>query len=307
MILAGDFNAPGINWSNLESSIYLSSPSEKLLEMVDEHDRKQLVKSPTRRHGNTHNILDLVFSNNAGIVSGIEVVPGVSDHDMILFSVKTLCRKKKNVKRKVYIKKKANCSRIKEMLNEFAESFMGNLNELSVDVVWDTFERNIHSLMDACMPHKTTSSRHNLPWFNRSLRRESRAKQRLYNKAKRSQNPHHWSEFCDARKRLHKNLKSAREKYVSDYLGETIKVNPKRFRSFIKHLKKDDPGVADFKVDGQIISDSEMKSDLLNKQLSNVYTKEDLDSLPAVGHSPKPTIGSLIVTLPGVIKQLASL
>ena len=47
-----------------------------------------------------------------------------------------------------------------------------------------------------------------------------------------------------------------------------------------------------------------MKLDLLNKQFSNVYNEEDLDSIPAVGHSPKPTIGSLIVTLPGVIKEV---
>ena len=155
--------------------------------------------------------------------------------------------------------------------------------------------------MDASIPHKMTSSRYNLPWFNRSLRRQSRAKQRLYNKAKRSQTPQHWSEFRDARKRLHKNLKSAREKYVFDYLGESIKENPKRFWSFVKHLKKDDPGVADFKVNGQIISDSVVKLDLLNKQFSNVYTKEDLASIPAVGHSPKPTIRSLIVHLcPGL-------
>ena len=307
VILAGDFNAPDINWPNLDSSTYLTSPSERLLEMIDEHDLKQLVESPTRRQGNTQNTLDLVFTNNAGIVSGTEVVPGISDHDMVLFSVKTSCRKKKNVKRKVYIKRKANCSRIKEMLNEFADSFMENLKELSVDEMWDTFECSIRSIMDACIPHKMTSSRYNLPWFNRSLRRQSRAKQRLYNKAKRSQNPQHWSEFRDARKRLHKNLKSAREKYVSDYLGESIKENPKRFWSFVKHLKKDDPGVADFKVDGQIMRDRVMKSDLLNKQFSNVYSKEDLASIPAVGHSPKPTIGSLIVTLPGVIKQLTSL
>ena len=77
--------------------------------------------------------------------------------------------------------------------------------------------------------------------------------------------------------------------------------------AFGRLSKKDDPGVADFKVDGQIISDSETKSDLLNKQYSNVYTKEDLASIPAVGHSPKPTIGYLVVTLPGVIKQLTSL
>ena len=194
------------------------------------------------------------------------------------------------------------------MLIEFADSFVENLREFSVKEMSDTFERSIHSIMDARIPHKMTSSRYNLSWFNLSLRKQSRAKKRVYNKAKLSQNHQHWSEFRDARKRLHKNLKSARQNYVSDYLGESLKDNPKPFWSFIKHLKKDDPGVADFKVDGQIISDSERKSDLLNKQFSNVYTKEDLASVPAVGHSPKPTIGSLIiVTLPGVIKQLTSL
>ena len=50
-----------------------------------------------------------------------------------------------------------------------------------------------------------------------------------------------------------------------------------------------------------------MKSDLLNKKFSDVYTKENLTSMPAVGDSPKPTLGSLVVTLPGVIKQLTSL
>ena len=66
VILAGDFNAPEIKWPN-----YLTSPPERLLEMINEHDLKQLVKSPTRRQGNTQNSLDLVFTNNVGIVSGI--------------------------------------------------------------------------------------------------------------------------------------------------------------------------------------------------------------------------------------------
>ena len=46
------------------------------------------------------------------------------------------------------------------MLNEFADSFMEHLNELSVDAMWDTSERNIHRIMGACIPHKITNSRH---------------------------------------------------------------------------------------------------------------------------------------------------
>ena len=107
-------------------------------------------------------------------MSGIEVVPGTSDHDMVLFSVKISCRKMKNVKRNVYIKRKANRSRIKEILYGFF--FTANSKELSVDEMWDTFERSIRSTMNARVPHKMTRLRYNLPWFNRSLRRQSRAK-----------------------------------------------------------------------------------------------------------------------------------
>ena len=136
--------------------------------------------------------------------------------------------------------------------------------------------------MNTYIPNKMSSSRHNLPWFNRSLRRQTRTKQRLYNKAKKSGNPVHWNEFRAARKRLQKTLKSTREKYISDFLGNAIGENPKRFWSYIKQLKNDDPGVPDFKVDGRIISDRKLKSELLSEQFSSVFTDENLTFLPSV-------------------------
>ncbi|KAL9980554.1 hypothetical protein ACROYT_G009156 [Oculina patagonica] len=41
--------------------------------------------------------------------------------------------------------------------------------------------------------------------------------------------------------------------------------------------------------------------------LRRVFTNEDPTTIPAVGTEPKPAIGPLIVTIPGVIKQLQSL
>ena len=161
--------------------------------------------------------------------------------------------------------------------------------------------------MDTCIPHKMTSSRYNFPWFDRSLRRQTRAKQRLYNKAKKSRNPAHWSEYRAARKRTQKNLKSAREVYISDFLGDAIEENPKCFWSYIKQLKNDDPGVADFNIDNRIISDGKAKSELLSEQFSSVFTVEDLTDIPVAGRDPKPGISGLTVTIPGVIKQLQSL
>ena len=54
---------------------------------------------------------------------------------------------------------------------------------------------------------------------------QSRAKQRLYNKVKKTGSDDHWNKFFAARKRVHRNLKSARE----EHLGNAIKENPKAF------------------------------------------------------------------------------
>ena len=308
VILTGDFNAPDVNWDNPLDQDDLTTASKRLLEVLDDNDLIQFVKEPTRRQGTTQNILDLVLSNNKDIIGGVKVIDGISDHDIVLFTVKTSCQRKRNVKRKVYIKKKVDSARIKQELQTLitTQHQEPNPSDVSVDKMWADFEGNIRRIMDTCIPHKMSSSRYNLPWFNLLLRRKTRIKQRLY-EAKKSGNPAHWNELRTARKRLQKDLKSTRETYISDFLGTAIEENPKRFWSYIKQLKNEDPGVADFKVDGRIISDGNLKSELLSKQFSSVFTDENPNNIPPVGLDPKPSIGTIIITIPGVIKQLQSL
>ena len=156
---------------------------------------------------------------------------------MVLFEVNLSCKKRKPFKRKIYIKKRADSSRNQKELQDLAHETMKSKTtstDKPVDEKCDEFERNIHRIMDTCIPHKTTSSRYNVPWFNRSLRRQTRTKQRLYNKAKKSGKSTHWNEFRATRKRLQKNLKWTRENYISDYLGDAIEENPKQFWTYIK-------------------------------------------------------------------------
>ena len=114
------------------------------------------------------------------------------------------------------------------------------------------------------------------PWFNHSLKRQARRKQRLYNKAKTSGKQNDWKTFRVARKLMHKRLKEARKVYISDYLREAIEENPKRFWSYIKQLNKEELGIADFEINGSIISDNKSKADMLNNQFLSVFTQEDL-------------------------------
>lgn len=106
---------------------------------------------------------------------------------------------------------------------------------------------------------------------------------------------------------MHQSLNTARDSYVSNFLGEAIEENPKRFWSYVKQLRQEDPGVADLEIEGKIFSDGETKAEILNKQFSSVFTNES-DSVPqSVGNEPKSRISPLIITITGVTKQLTSL
>ena len=197
VIVAGDFNAPNISGDNLEASANLSSSSssKKLIELTQEYNLMQLVKEPTRRQGNSSSTLDLVLSNRPDIICNVSVEPGISDHDLVLFTLKLSCHKKRHVKRKVYIRKGSDDERTKLELKTLSAKLNTQYNKNSVEAEWNDFENSVRNILDSCIPHKMTSSRYNLLWFNRSLRRKSRAKQRLYNKAKKTGSVHHWNKF----------------------------------------------------------------------------------------------------------------
>jgi len=146
IIVSGDFNAPDIGW---DSEYTNQSPaSDGLLEIIDDHDMSQHVKEPTRRDRNTQNILDLILSNNSNIIENVSVVPGISDHDIVLFIVNTFCRRRKNAKRKIDIRKKADATRIKEELTNL--SFHTDSRGFhSIDDEGSCLEDNIHRIIPA--------------------------------------------------------------------------------------------------------------------------------------------------------------
>ena len=86
--LAGDFNAPNINWDLLDinpGSNY-SNVQINLIDITQEHDLSQLVKQPTCQN----NILDLFLTNYPQHIKKIDILPGFSDHDIV--SIQIMCK-----------------------------------------------------------------------------------------------------------------------------------------------------------------------------------------------------------------------
>ena len=135
--MPGDFNTPDLKWNHLETS-NCSSNSERLLEIIDGHGLTQLVKEPTR----DDNIPDLVLTNNVNIINNVRVIQGISDHDMVLFEVNLACRREKPIRRKIYVRKRADTTRIKREMRDFANDFKEIKNE-SVDAKWIMFQQRL--------------------------------------------------------------------------------------------------------------------------------------------------------------------
>ncbi|KAI8493297.1 hypothetical protein Bbelb_293010 [Branchiostoma belcheri] len=194
--------------------------------------------------------------NNPNIIEKTTVVPGISDHDMVLVDVNLALKQNRKPKRKVYIRTKADEPAIKKDLTDYATNFHKRTQDMSVTQKWSDFKDKMKDTMNKHIPSKITSSRYNLPWFNRNLRRHCRKKQRLYNKAKKTGQEEDWNKYKRVKKGVQKSIRQAHSKYVADILGEAIVDKPKTFWSYIKGLRKDLVGVAPLKVGNTIISDT---------------------------------------------------
>ena len=75
-----------------------------------------------------------------------------------------------------------------------------------------------------------------------------------------SGNESSWKRFREAKQSVSRNLNAAEENYICAVLGESIKENPKVIWSYINKLNKDNVGVSDFEINGEIADDSRKKS-----------------------------------------------
>ena len=85
LVLMGDFNLPGVRWFDGPSADALYEQDE-FLNMFLEFGLSQMVNAPTRSSA----ILDLVFTNEPNLVSGVSIMPPLSstcDHNVVNFKI----------------------------------------------------------------------------------------------------------------------------------------------------------------------------------------------------------------------------
>ena len=306
MVVAGDFNAGGVDWEAriVPPGAQQHSICEKVLDILVTHGLEQQQKLPTREG----RVLDLFCTNKPGLMKSIHGLPGLSDHDIICTDCNIRARPVKKPPRKVHLWSRADWAQLKARAMEYKDKFMQQYLSRSVEENYNDFMSFVDSVMDVCVPTKKTSSRVNMPWFNNTLKRMCKKKHRLFNKAKRTNKPRHWEQYKLFKRDTLKAVRKHRWNYINDVLQLGLEQgDTKPFWRYVKAQRQDNVGVSPLLDNGVLHTDGRSKACILNKQFTSVFTREDVSNIPKMQGPQYPDIAELQICCKGVEKLLGNL
>ena len=195
-------------------------------------------------------------------------------------------------------------------MRKFSEQYFNeDPDKNTIHENWNKLKSKIHDLREKYVPSKMSSTRHNLPYITRAIKRIFKKKQRQYNKAKNTQAQKDWSVFRNIRSKVQKLLREARSDFINNKLGPSIKEKPKAFFRYISNLRQDTTGIQQLSDDKSALkSSSQEKADILNKQFQSVFTTEPAESaMPNILPSQFLPMENIQIHIPGVEKLLRNI
>ena len=121
IVIGGDFNFPGWNWKtkSLTSRTAYSTLHTRFTGVLDNSSLVQLVEEPTRQN----NTLDLLITNQPSKVLRVDVMPGISDHDIVFAEFDLRPVKHSQKPRQIPLYKKAKWDLIREDMAQLSQHF----------------------------------------------------------------------------------------------------------------------------------------------------------------------------------------
>ena len=300
IILAGDFNCPDINWSQHTS---LSSGNDKtiqqsLVDFTSSSLLSQIHHTPTRGQ----NILDLVFTSNPSLAKSSVSIPGISDHLIVVSDFDTRPHVTRAKPRKCFKYAKANWEALKSDLDSAAKEIEdGSKLNLDIDSLWNKFKSSLLTSLEKNVPSFMLKPKSRLPWLSANIRKLLKKKQKLFKRAKNSNN---WSPYRQFQKHCRRELRRAEWRYINGIIQDGLKKNDtKPFWRFIKSKKQDNVGIAPLKQNGTLHIEGEAKANILLEQFKSVFTKSCNTPLPTLPPT-RPPIQPLVISTAGVYKLL---
>ena len=255
------------------------------------------------------NILDLIFSS-LPILHKLSVIPGMSDHEAILFSINSGgIHYNTKVDHKVFLYHKGNIDGIKDDLTTFLSVFMScDPHSRTVENNWNHFKSSLQVTIIKHIPQKVIKSKHDLPWLNHIIKSKMRHRKHLYDVAKQSGKPEDWAAYRSMRNQGNKELECAHNTYCSKLFDDSFSGNRRQFWKYIRTRRKDSSGISTLLVNDEYISDPAEKASTLSNQFQSVFTIEDQSSVPSLASIDYiSTMPAISITTRGIENLLGNL
>ena len=247
-------NLPNIEWSSnsITDNRYPIILCDQILDLVSDYGYLQIVQSPTRNS----NILDIFLTNQPSFIESYEVIPGISDHEVVSVSSLTSISHSKPKSRNIILWHNANFEVINNHIAQFADTFFNAYDHNTlINILWDEFKTLCKSCIDM-IPQKMTCANDQPPWITRNSKRLLRKKQCKYNKACRTNSDEDWSAYCDFKKEIQRACRTSHNNYISSLLDKHNKCT-KKFWRYIKNMRKEQISINTLHYNGETYTDSE--------------------------------------------------
>ena len=262
LLLVGDFNFGGLNWELLQSNESSDHSSSTFMEKTKDLFLYQHVEETTRhRMGQSPSRLDLLFTNEVGMINDLEYLPpiGASDHVCLVF--KFICyteTKMAEDPRPNFFK--GNYSAMKE---DFNQTSWKDVDSANIETFWENFLVTINSAIDKHVPKVKLSKKcKKKPWLNRDSIVAIQKKKSAWKKYIHCKTDTNFQRYAEFRNKATRACRLARKMFETE-IACNIKTDSKSFWNYVRSKSKTRTGIGDLESESLLTTDRQ-KAELLN-------------------------------------------
>ena len=291
MIVCGDFNYPEIDWEN--EHVEESSPViHQFIETVQRSFLHQHIREPTRyRQNQEPSLLDLVFTNEEGMLQELAHLPGLgeSDHECLHFHLN--CYNLETEQKAVPNFLKGDFETIRKRLKKvnWHNALQGTFLH-----AYNTFQELFGDAMKDCIPNRSNArKKKNIYMTNEALRKKD-LKNRLWRRYKRTRSGYDYRQYVRSKNALRRLTRKLRTDFERSIAADA-KTAPKKFWSYVNSKTKTKSKIPSLKqIDGLLAKTAVEKAEALNKFFATTFTNEDTSNVPEADNQTYE--GSLLIT-----------
>ena len=293
IILFGDFNLPGINWSTITGSDAISN---LFCDFTFDFNLTQMVTDSTHRSGNC---LDLVLSNCPHKVDNVVVSTNPllsSDHFSVSFQVQ-MANNLTSTEREyaVYVPdfSKLDYSSLAEFLFEY--DFSSCLSCVDVEIVWSELKRIISNAVSLFAPVVKLRKNKSYPkWYTPEIKHQLNRTRFFRKRAKLSPTPSNIARIQSEQDILSQLMISTKLTFEANLVDEFAHRNSNKIYKYINSILKND-NLPDCMYFGSQSASSDLdKATLFNKFFKSVYSCSDIQTFESRISQISPCSSSLV-------------